>query len=202
MFRSATATDAGARSTPSTSVAPPTAACTENPSASSTGAIAVTSTDDACAIAAAEAPSGTLAFTVTNQGSQVSEFYLLADDGLRIVGEVENIGPGLTRDLVLLAQPGTYYTACKPGMVGDGIRAGFTVTDSGTQIVPTGAIGEQLAAATTAYAGYVKDQAAQLVADTDAFVAAYLTGDDDKARSLYATTREHWERIEPVAERL
>ena len=176
------------------------AACTENPSASSTGAIAVTSTDDACAIAAAEAPSGTLAFTVTNQGSQVSEFYLLADDGLRIVGEVENIGPGLTRDLVLLAQPGTYYTACKPGMVGDGIRAGFTVTDSGTQIVPTGAIGEQLAAATTAYAGYVKDQAAQLVADTDAFVAAYLTGDDDKARSLYATTREHWERIEPVAE--
>ncbi len=130
----------------------------------------------------------------------MSEFYLLADDGLRIVGEVENIGPGLTRDLVLLAQPGTYYTACKPGMVGDGIRAGFTVTDSGTQIVPTGAIGEQLAAATTAYAGYVKDQAAQLVADTDAFVAAYLTGDDDKARSLYATTREHWERIEPVAE--
>jgi len=176
------------------------AACTENTSATSAGAITVTSTDDTCEVAAVDAPSGTLAFNVTNRGSQVTEFYLLADDGLRIVGEVENIGPGLTRDLVLLAQPGSYFTACKPGMVGDGIRAGFTVTDSGTPVTPTGEIGDQLAAATTGYAAYVKDQTAQLVTDTDAFVAAYLAGDDDQARALYAPTREHWERIEPVAE--
>ena len=31
---------------------------------------------------------------MTNDGSQVTEFYLLGEDGLRIVGEVENIGPG------------------------------------------------------------------------------------------------------------
>ena len=36
----------------------------------------------------------TCAFEVTNKGSKVTEFYLLAADGLRIVGEVENIGPG------------------------------------------------------------------------------------------------------------
>ena len=49
--------------------------------------------------------------------------------GDRIMGEVENIGPGLTRQLIVeVPDGGTYTTACKPGMVGDGIRAPFTVT--------------------------------------------------------------------------
>ena len=174
--------------------------CTSNVTNDASGAITVTSTDDACQVSAAEAPSGSVVFKVTNGGSQVTEFYLLGDDGLRIVGEVENIGPGLTRDLVLTAAPGTYFTACKPGMVGDGIRADFAVTDSGADLTPTGPLADQVAAATTAYAAYVQDQSEQLVADTDEFVAAYLAGDEDTARALYAPTRMHWERIEPVAE--
>lgn len=93
-------------------------------------AITVRSTGDACELGTNEAPSGNLVFEVTNEGSEVTEFYLLADDGLRIIGEVENIGPGITRNLVVRADPGSYITACKPGMAGDGIRAGFTVTDS------------------------------------------------------------------------
>ncbi len=105
------------------------AACTEKNNDSDDGAIKVRSTADACEVSAAEAPSGSVVFEVTNDGSQVTEFYLLGDDGLRIVGEVENIGPGLTRNLVVEAAPGNYFTACKPGMVGDGIRAPFTVTD-------------------------------------------------------------------------
>ena len=40
-------------------------------------------------------------FDVTNSGSDVTEFYLLGEDGLRIVGEVENIGPSLDRQLVV-----------------------------------------------------------------------------------------------------
>ena len=80
-------------------------------------------TDTACTLSAASAPSGKLSFSVANGGTKVTEFYLLAEDGLRIVGEIENIGPGLSRDLVINAAPGSYYTACKPGMVGDGIRA-------------------------------------------------------------------------------
>jgi iron uptake system component EfeO len=177
------------------------AGCTANTATTgASGAIPVSSTDDACEVSTAEAPSGTVTFSVTNNGSDVTEFYLLGEDGLRIVGEVENIGPGITRDLVVLAAPGSYYTACKPGMVGDGIRADFTVTDSGADLTPTGPLADQINAATTAYAAYVRDQTEQLVADTDAFVAAYLAGDDDTARALYAPTRVHWERIEPVAE--
>ena len=82
---------------------------------------------------------------MTNSGTKVTEFYLLASDGLRIVGEVENIGPGLTRDLVRHARrPARYFTACKPGMVGDGIRAPFAVTDSGADTAPRRATTAQL----------------------------------------------------------
>lgn len=175
-------------------------ACTAATAPGDAGSVAVSSSDDACELSAAEAPSGAIVFSVANTGGQVTEFYLLGEDGLRVVAEVENIGPGLSRDLVVQAAPGQYFTACKPGMVGDGIRSAFTVTDSGADLAPQGPLAEQITAATTAYAAYVRDQTAQLVADTDEFVAAYLAGDDDLARSRYAATRMHWERIEPVAE--
>ena len=81
------------------------------------------------ATSSASSASGTLNFAVTNAGSETTEFYLLASDGLRIVGEVENIAPGASRTLTVLAQPGDYYTLCKPGMIGDGVgRAAFAVT--------------------------------------------------------------------------
>ena len=185
-------------------------ACTDNSATTSSGGgtqagagkgtLTVTSTDTECQVSAAEAPSGTVKFTVTNAGSKVTEFYLLAEDGLRIVAEVENIGPGLTRDLVLKAAPGTYKTACKPGMVGDGIRHDFTVTDSGADLSAQGADKELVATANTQYASYVKDQTEQLLTGTKAFAAAYKAGDTAKAKELYAPTRVHWERIEPVAE--
>ena len=101
-------------------------------------ALTVAASDTACTVSGTGAPSGKLTFTVTNSGSKINEFYLLAADGLRIVGEIENIGPGITRDLVLTAPAGNYFTACKPGMVGDGIRAPFAVADSGQDTAADG----------------------------------------------------------------
>ncbi len=118
------------------------AGCVANAPAGGAGALTVTSTATGCAVSATTAPSGTLTFKVTNGGDDVTEFYLLAEDGLEVVGEVENIGPGLTRDLVVQARPGSYVTACKPGMVGDGIRSAFIVTDSGQSLTPSGATAE------------------------------------------------------------
>ncbi|MFF3062990.1 iron uptake system protein EfeO [Oerskovia sp. NPDC057915] len=187
---------------------PVLAACTPNDpapagasgSAAGSAKLTVDSSADACTLSAAEAPSGNIVFTVTNTGDDVTEFYLLAEDGLRIVSEVENIGPGISRDLVLTAKPGQYVTACKPGMIGDGIRSDFTVTDSGKDVEPTGAVADQVALASTNYVAYVKDQTEQLLAGTQEFVAAYKAGDDEGAKALYAPVRVHWERIEPVAE--
>lgn len=184
------------------------AGCTDNnPNASAgasgsggAGPLTVAASDTECAVSAKEAPSGNLVFSVTNGGSKVNEFYLLGEDGLRIVGEVENIGPGLTRDLVVRAVPGTYFTACKPGMVGQGIRAPFTVTDSGQDMTATGADKELVDQANAQYASYVKDQTEQLKEQTSTFAALYKAGKDEQARALYAPARVHWERIEPVAE--
>lgn len=89
--------------------------------------ISVKATDTTCELSATTAPVGPVTFTVTNSGTKVTEFYVY--EGERVVSEVENIAPGLSRDLeVDFTEPGTYTTACKPGMSGDGIRADFTVT--------------------------------------------------------------------------
>ncbi len=90
------------------------------PKKDSNGVITVQSSDDACTLSATTATSGRIAFKVENTGSKVTEFYLYDQDGTKIIAEVENIGPGLTRELVLTAPPATYQTACKPGMTGNG----------------------------------------------------------------------------------
>ena len=176
-------------------------ACVTNGAVGSAPSISVESTADDCVVSEAVAPSGTVAFDVTNSTDQATEFYILADDGLRIVGEVENIAPGAPRTLTLSLRPGEYFTVCKPGMVGDGIgKAAFTVVDSGDKAAATGT-GEELAqAAASNYVAYVKDQAAQLVPATRSFVNQYLAGDDEGARASYAISRAPWERIETVAE--
>jgi iron uptake system component EfeO len=178
-------------------------ACTENaaPAAESDPrSIAVESSADACELSAVEAPAGKLTFSVENTGTDVTEFYLLAPDGLRIVSEVENIGPGLTRDLTVVAPEGDYVTACKPGMVGDGIRADFTATESDEEVEVSADDAELVDQALANYAAYVEDQTDQLVTKTREFVDLYKAGDDDGARALYAVARTHWERIETVAE--
>lgn len=175
--------------------------CVAKSDAAAGAAFEVTSTDSSCEVSGTTAESGTLTFEVTNSSSQVSEFYLLADDGLRIVGEVENIAPSASRTLTVVAQPGDYFTLCKPGMIGDGVgKAGFTV--SGDRVSVDGPDAEQKQQAVDLYAAFVKDQVGQLVPAVEDFVAAYQAGDDETARALFATTRAFYERIEPVAEAL
>ncbi|WP_258229274.1 imelysin family protein, partial [Arthrobacter sp. HMWF013] len=175
-------------------------ACTDNSAPAATGPIKVSSTSDACALSSSSTTSGNVTFAIQNDGDQVTEFYLLAEDGLRIIGEVENIGPGLTRNLVVTAPAGKYTTACKPGMQGDGIRSAFEITESGDKPAVDTNVKALTDTATAQYLAYVKDQSEQLLAGTKEFAAAYAAGDADKARGLYAATRMHWERIEPVAE--
>jgi iron uptake system component EfeO len=181
------------------------AGCTDNEQSASGGgdqAMTVKSSDDACEISSTEAPGGNLVFDVENTGSAITEFYLLGDDGKRIVGEVENIGPGLTRKLVVTAAEGKYFTRCRPGMTGDGITAEFTVT-KGSATAANGPAPEftaLLTVATDQYQAFVRQESQELNAKTKIFAAALLAGNDDEARKLYAPTRVHWERIEPVAE--
>ena len=175
--------------------------CVAKSDAAAGAAFDVSSTDSECAVSATTAESGTLTFDVTNDSAQTSEFYLLADDGLRIVGEVENIAPAASRTLTVVAQPGKYFTLCKPGMIGEGVgKSEFTVT--GDRVEVEGEDSEQKQQAVDLYAAFVKDQVGQLVPSVDEFVAAYESGDDEAARALFPQTRAFYERIEPVAEAL
>jgi iron uptake system component EfeO len=161
------------------------------------GPIAVSASDSACEVAAAEAAAGKLTFAVQNTGTKVTEFYLYGT-GDRIMGEVENIGPGLTRQLIVeVPDGGEYTTACKPGMVGDGIRAPFTVTGSATRSVDEDT---RLAEATAGYKRWVTSQIEAFLPKTQEFVDAVKAGDVEGAKALFPVSRTYWERIEPVAE--
>jgi iron uptake system component EfeO len=112
------------------------------------------------------------------------------------MGEVENIGPGVSRELHVELSAGKYQTACKPGMSGQGIRGAFTVTGDATALNADA----QLAAASESYQRYVRSQTDALVVKTQEFVDAVKAGDKEKAKALYPVARTYWERIEPVAE--
>ncbi|MEW1951837.1 iron uptake system protein EfeO [Terrabacter sp. NPDC080008] len=175
----------------------PTATAGTNGSAGSAGGpITVQASDTACTLSATTAKAGTITFQVSNTGTKTNEFYLYAE-GDRIVSEVENITPGLSRELkVELTEPGTFTTACKPGMVGDGIRGTFTVTGTAAK----GSADAKVAKAITDYRAYVASEADELVEGTERFAAAVKAGDVARAKALYAQARHPWEAIEPVAE--
>ena len=107
------------------------------------GAIAVTASDDACDLSRADLDAGPNTFKVTNDGTKVTEFYVYAE-GDRIMGEVENIGPGLSRELVVDLPADSYEGACKPGMVGDGIREDIDVSGEPAKDLSDSAEGRKL----------------------------------------------------------
>ncbi len=180
------------------------AACTAKDTPSSGGGaaaaqrsqITVDASDTECKVSGTSATTGPSTFVVTNNGSKVTEFYVYGE-GQRVMGEVENISPGLKRQLIVqLTEPGTYQTSCRPGMVGEGIRGDFTVTGDTVKIDTEGKFKE----AADSYKRYVNSQTDALVPATEAFVAAVKAKDIAKAKELYPTTRTYYERIEPVAE--
>lgn len=176
------------------------AGCVPNrPAGTGSSTLTVDIADDSCKVSATTTSSGNVAFTITNTGSDVNEFEILASDKLRIVGEKENVTPGQKTTFVAQLQPGKYYTACRFQQVGDPIGlAAFSVT--GAKITSTASEKKQISGAVTNYVSYVKSQTEQLLPAATTFAEAYKSGDDDAARSMFASARAYYERIEPTAE--
>ncbi|MEU7912364.1 iron uptake system protein EfeO [Microbispora bryophytorum] len=168
---------------------------TTEATAAGDGKITVAATDTECKVAKSDLAAGTSTFSITNNGSKVTEFYVYAT-GDRVMGEVENIVPGLTRDIVVELPAGVYETACKPGMTGKGIRGPLKV--SGEHKPLTG--DAKLAEAVAGYKRYIESQSGTLLDKTKEFTEAVKAGDVAKAKELYPVARTYWERIEPVAE--
>ena len=156
--------------------------------------IEVTVTDDGCEPAAISADAGPTTFHVSNKGSgdDATEFEVIQDT--TIFGEIENVEPGKDGSLSLTLQPGTYVTKCRGGTTDTG---SLEVTGTATAAAADPAAS---ATAVSAYLTYVADESKQLVAAVQPFADAVKAGDIEKAKSLFAAARYHYESIEPIAE--
>jgi iron uptake system component EfeO len=156
-------------------------------------AVDLTITDDGCTPESLRLSAGPATFEVTNTGSgAITEMELLKGD--EIVGEVEDVAPGLTGVFSLTLEPGTYTISC-PGGHGDGKGTLVVTGASSTTELAAGA-----AEAVASYRAYLEQQTENLVTTTTPFVAAVEAGDLAKAKVLYAAARPYYETVEPVAE--
>ncbi|MFT4011196.1 MAG: EfeM/EfeO family lipoprotein [Nocardioidaceae bacterium] len=123
----------------------------------------------------------------------VSEIELLSDE--RIVGEKENLPPGLDGEFAATVTAGDYTLYC-PGATPE--KTAITVTGEAAQVSDdTAALLKQ---ATEGYAAYVSTQAGYLVAAVADLQTAIKSGDLAKAQEAYKKARPFYEKIEPVAE--
>lgn len=156
--------------------------------------IEVAITDDGCDPVDLEAKAGPATFAVSNPASDVNnEFEIL--DGALIIGERENVVAGLSGEVPVNLEPGTYDIVC--GNPGNREPTGRLVVTGQKQDTTTN---PKLKRAVDEYAAWVHGQARELVTRTERFVAAVKAGNTTEARRLYETTRFPYEQIEPVAE--
>ena len=158
--------------------------------------VSIDLTPQGCVPRPAKIPAGQVQFTVTNKDADaVSEAELRTFDLAKILGEQENLTPGLSGGFSLDIQPGSYKINC-PGAAQP--HATFTV--SGKSAGPAWQSNAQLSAAVRGYSRYIDQNAASLVTRTREFCAAIRSGKLSRARLLYPQARVYYERIEPVAE--
>ena len=158
--------------------------------------VKISLTSDGCEPKPAKVPAGAVEFDVTNSGAgSVSEAELRTSDKAHILGEQENLTPGLSGGFSLTIQPGTYKINC-PGAS----QPDWTFTVTGQATGPSWESNPQLVTAVQGYAGYVKQNTADLVSHTQTFCKAIDAGNMNQAMVLYPQARVYYEQIEPVAE--
>ena len=163
--------------------------------ANADGSVNITVNDAACEPMALTVPSGQTVFNIQNNSGRKLEWEILK--GVMVVDERENITPGLADKMTVTLLPGEYEMTC--GLLTNP-RGKLTVTDSGFKATASQADMAKLEQPLAEYKAYVQAEAKELVAKTTEFTAAVKAGNIDKAKSLFAATRYHYERIEPIAE--
>jgi iron uptake system component EfeO len=157
---------------------------------------AITVTDKGCEPNQLTVAAGKNTFVITNKSSQSLEWEILS--GVKVIAERENIAPGFVQKLKEQLEPGEYDMACGLRSNAKGkliVKAGDNATQASTTVDQNKLIG-----AIAEYKVYVTKETDQLVDQTKTLTDAVIAGDLKKAKQLYAPTRVHWERIEPIAE--
>jgi iron uptake system component EfeO len=174
------------------------AGCSERNAASddpSVQVVEVALSELGCAPSSMSTKAGATTFAVSNDdASGVTEFELMTEDRGRVLGEAENVGPGLESSFSLNLDAGSYTTYCPGGSKEYGT---LEVAES-----DTGETGDPAAqqAALDIYLTFVQTQADEGVVRVQVLADAVKAGDVAKAQSLFAWAREPYESIEPIAE--
>lgn len=157
--------------------------------------VKVTVNDKQCEPMTITVNSGKTQFIIQNHSQKALEWEILK--GVMVVEERENIAPGFSQKMTANLQPGEYDMTC--GLLTNP-KGKLIVKGAATADAAKGTALLSLGDAITAYKAYVTKETADLVVGTKAFTDAVKAGDIEKAKSLYAPTRQHYERIESIAE--
>ncbi|MEO7058721.1 MAG: iron uptake system protein EfeO [Lapillicoccus sp.] len=151
---------------------------------------------DTCALDHVSAASGPVTFTVSNRDATgITEVELLSD--ARILGEKENLAPGLAAvTFTATLSGGTYQVYC-PGA--DPETQPFTVTGQASS-TPTGSTQAILAEGVVGYAAYVTGVITDMQAAVAELRTAVDSGDVDASKKAYAAVRPFYEKVESDVE--
>lgn len=190
---------AGCASTPGTTGTTATSDSTVAPVSKGASQVRITLQNDGsdtCTLSSSTAKAGPVTFTVENvSATGITEVELLT--GQRILGEKENLAPGLGASGFTVTLGGGSYSVYCPGAQKETVP--FRVT---------GATATKTASTTTAlldqgtkdYSGYVKETVAALVTAVGELKTAVDAGDVAEAKKQYALARPFYERIESDVE--
>jgi iron uptake system component EfeO len=178
----------------------PSSAGASSSAANGVKAVNVTLANDAgkdtCALDSATVPAGPVTFTVTNSSAPgITEMELLKDQ--RIVGEKENLAPGLDPVSFTVTLDGGKYKVYCPGAGSEYLD--FTVTGDAAAAA-TGTVQTILGQGTKDYSAYVIDQVSQLSTSVKALDTAVQSGNVEAAKTAYAKARPFYERAESSVE--
>ncbi|RWR03886.1 ferrous iron transporter [[Pantoea] beijingensis] len=138
---------------------------------------------------------GKTQFIIKNNSMKGVEWEILK--GVMVVEERENIAPGFTQKMTANLEAGEYDMTC--GLLSNP-KGKLIVSATGEKANDGKSDVLQLVGPIAEYKVYVTKEVDQLVTGTKAFTDAIKAGDIEKAKALFAPTRQHYERIEPIAE--
>jgi iron uptake system component EfeO len=147
---------------------------------------------DQCAVSTTKVPAGPVTFTVENRSSTaITEVELLQDQ--RILGEKENLAPGLDPVRFTATLSGGEYQVYCPGAERE--LTDLTVTGKVTSTANSSAA-TLLDEGTKGYAEYVDGQVTDMVAAVRQLQADVDKGDLAAAKTDYANARPFYEHVE------
>jgi iron uptake system component EfeO len=155
--------------------------------------VALTVTDKGCDPMTLEVAEGKTTFQIKNASRRALEWEIL--QGVMVVDERENIIPGFVQSMTTKLEPGEYAMTC-------GLRSnpkGVLKVAAGSAALPPPSAMD-LVGPIAEYKVYITREIDALVTETRAFAAAVKAGKLAEAQKLYAPTRRHYERSEPIAE--